>query len=112
LNLTSTNLDPPPGPAPVDEYAEAPVWLQRLFTFVYVLFCITLGLLLIRLPWSDSWFENGFLAQWPILLRVLHHGFVRGAVSGLGLIDIWVGVLEVIYYRDRRPAVQDRTPHE
>jgi hypothetical protein len=28
-------------------------------------------------------------------------GFVRGAVSGLGLLDIWLGVLEAVRYRDR-----------
>jgi hypothetical protein len=112
LNLTSTNLEPPPGPQPVEEYTQPPVWLQRLFTFVYVLFCLTLGLLLIRLPWSDAWFEDGFLARWPALLHLVRHGFVRGAVSGLGLIDIWVGILEIIYYREHRPAVQDKVSHE
>jgi hypothetical protein len=28
-------------------------------------------------------------------------GFVRGAVSGLGLLDIWLGVIEAVRYRDR-----------
>jgi hypothetical protein len=32
----------------------------------------------------------------------LRHGFVRGAVSGLGLVDVWLGILETINYRDRR----------
>jgi hypothetical protein len=50
-----------------------PVWLQRVFVVVYVLFCIELGLVLI----------------------------VRGAVSGLGLLDIWLGVVEAVRYRDR-----------
>lgn len=112
MNLTSTNLDPSHGPPPVGEYAEAPVWLQRLFTFVYVLFCLTLGLLLIRLPWSDAWFEDGLLNRWPTVLHLVHQGFVRGAVSGLGVIDIWVGIMEVIHYRDRRPMAQDKISHE
>jgi hypothetical protein len=112
LNLISTNLDPPPGPPPVEEYAEAPVWLQRLFIIVYVLFCLTLGLLLIRLPWSDLWFQDGILARWPSVRNLLHHGFIRGAVSGLGLIDIWVGVMEIINYHDRHPAPRDKVSHE
>jgi hypothetical protein len=104
LTLNSTNLDPPSGPPPVAEYAEPPLWLQRLFTFVYVLFCMTLGMTLVRLPWTEGWFEDGLVAGWPTVQHFLHQGFVRGAVSGLGLIDIWIGVLEVIHYRARRPA--------
>lgn len=77
--------------------------MQRLFVGVYVLFCATLGLTLIRLPWSEAWFENGFLNRWPELQHLLHAGFVRGAISGLGVIDIWLGVHEAIHYRDRRP---------
>jgi len=71
---------------------------------VYVLFCVTLGLTLIKLPWSEVWFENGFLNRWPQLQHLVHLGFVRGAVSGLGVIDIWLGVHEAIHYRERRPA--------
>lgn len=77
--------------------------MQRLFMGIYVLFCITLGLTIIRLPWSEAWFETGFLNRWPELQHLLHLGFVRGAISGLGVIDIWVGVREAIYYRERRP---------
>ena len=28
------------------------------------------------------------------------HGFVRGVVSGLGLVDIWMGVVEAVTYRE------------
>lgn len=77
--------------------------MQRMFVAVYVLFCVTLGLTLIKLPWSELWFETGFLVRWPELQHLLHSGFVRGAVSGLGVIDIWLGVHEAIHYREQRP---------
>jgi hypothetical protein len=106
LKLTSTNLDtqpPAPTPQPADDHAEMPVWLQRVFVVVYVLFCIELGLVLMILPWMTGyWFSSGWLAQWPELRRVLQSGFVRGAVSGLGLLDIWLGVMEAVRYRDRQ----------
>jgi hypothetical protein len=107
LKLTSTNFDsPPPAPAPQPaegQAAELPVWLQRVFAVVYVLFCIELGLVLMVLPWlTGYWFSNGWLSQWPELQRVVQSGFVRGAVSGLGLIDIWLGIMEAVNYRDRR----------
>ena len=94
----------PSGSQPVEEYADAPVWLQRLFVFTYVMFCMILGLWLLVLPWTENWFPGGLVSSWPALQRTLQHGFVRGAVSGMGLLDIWCGVLEVIQYHDRRPA--------
>jgi hypothetical protein len=100
--LTSTNLEnPPPSPDPVtDNSAEMPVWLQRVFVVVYVLFCIELGLVLIALPWTRFWFTYDWIS--PNLQHFLQHGFVRGAVSGLGLLDIWLGIVEAVRYRDRR----------
>ena len=101
MNLPSTNLESPP-PQPVEKEAELPVWLQRTFVVVYVLFCIELGLTLIVLPWTRFWFYEGTLDNWPAIRGLLHHGFIRGAISGLGLLDIWLGVMEAVVYRDRR----------
>lgn len=77
--------------------------MQRGFAIVYVLFCIELGLVLVALPWMTSyWFSGGLLERWPELQRMLQGGFARGAVSGLGLLDIWLGIMEAVRYRDRR----------
>ena len=103
MKLTSTNLETPQSGPADDNAADLPVWLQRVFVIVYVLFCIELGLVLMVLPWMTRyWFSGGMLEQWPELRRILQSGFVRGAISGLGLLDIWIGVLEAIRYRDRR----------
>ncbi|HEY1525971.1 MAG TPA: hypothetical protein VGH51_07010 [Candidatus Angelobacter sp.] len=79
-----------------------PVWLQRVFVVVYVLFCIELGLVLIVLPWTRFWFSDGWTEQWPAFQHWMQQGFIRGAVSGLGLLDIWLGVVEAVRYRDRK----------
>jgi hypothetical protein len=103
LKLTSTNFESPTG-HPVDEYAEAPIWLQRLFVATYVLFCMVLGIWLVALPWSGKWFDQGLVSNWPSLQNLLQQGFVKGAVTGLGLIDIWIGILEAVKYHDRLPV--------
>ena len=79
-----------------------PVWLQRVFLIVYVLFCIELGVALILLPWGPLWSNNNLLAYWPVVNRFLQHGFVRGAISGLGFLDVWLGISEAVRYRDHR----------
>jgi hypothetical protein len=81
----------------------APVWLQRISLCVLVLFCVYLGVLVMVLPWwTRMWDQNMFLAARPHLARVLHMGAVRGAISGLGLLDIWIGISEAVHYRETR----------
>ena len=81
----------------------APVWLQRLSLFVLVLFCVYLGVLVMVLPWwTRIWDRNEFILARPWLATVLHNGAVRGMISGLGLLDIWIGISEAVHYRDYR----------
>ena len=81
----------------------APVWLQRLSLFVLVLFCVYLGVLVMVLPWwTRIWDHNAFVQARPALAAVLHNGAVRGIISGLGLLDIWIGISEAVNYRDYR----------
>jgi hypothetical protein len=81
----------------------APVWLQRLSLFVLVLFCVYLGVLVMVLPWwTRIWDHNMFIQARPRLAAVLYNGAVRGMISGLGLLDIWIGISEAVHYRDYR----------
>jgi hypothetical protein len=83
--------------------AVAPIWLQRLSLFVLVLFCVYLGVLVMILPWwTRVWDQNLFIQSRPALAALLHTGAMRGLVSGLGLLDIWIGVSEAVHYRDHR----------
>ena len=97
---------PPPSgpgtPASADA-ALAPIWLQRLSLFVLVIFCIYLGAIVTALPWWTSvWDRNLFFLSHPRLWSVLRLGVVRGIISGLGLLDIWIGISEAIHYHDQR----------
>lgn len=102
MDQTSTNLETPPSPPPVQAEMPPPVWLQRVFMITYCLFCMVIGMALVTLPWAPNWFERGLVARWPALQAVLQSGFVKGAITGLGIIDIWIGVQEAIHYHDRR----------
>ena len=94
----------PPGTASPENADVAPVWLQRLSLFVLVLFCVYLGVLVAILPWwKRMWDQNLWIQSRPALAAILDNGAVRGLISGLGLLDIWIGVSEAIHYRDHRP---------
>jgi hypothetical protein len=62
---------------------------------VYVAFFLEVGLLLVVLPWSSFWERNYFAALWPPLQAVLENNFVRGAVTGLGLVNLIAGFAEL-----------------
>jgi len=86
-----------------DSFKSAPLWLQRISLFVLVLFCVYLGVLVMILPWwTRMWDQNLFIESRPALARILHLGGVRGAISGLGLLDIWIGISEAVHYRESR----------
>jgi len=88
-------------PVPETKRAAAPVWLQRISLLVLVLFCVYLGVLVMLLPWwTRVWDHNLFIQSHPALAAFLHNGAVRGVISGLGLLDIWIGVSEAVHYRD------------
>jgi hypothetical protein len=91
------------GPAHEPGKRTAPVWLQRLSLFVLVLFCVYLGVLVMVLPWwTRIWDRNEFILARPWLAAILRNGAVRGMISGLGLLDIWIGISEAVHYRDYR----------
>ncbi len=98
------NGSPHAGPVLVMPAVKQPkrphLWLQRLWLVVFVLFCLEVGIILTLLPWTRLWTDNSLLLSYPTLREFLMHGFVRGVVSGLGLIDIWMGVAEAVTYRE------------
>ena len=74
--------------------------LIRVLFFIYVLFCFEMGVFLFVLPWVSLWTKNYFVGQHPLVSAIAMNYFVRGAVSGLGLADIWLAVYE--FWRLRR----------
>ena len=94
---TGPRLVPPSTQGPSSKVA---VWIDRLGLVIRVVFYIELGMLLAVLPWTRLWTENSLLLAYPQLRDFLQMNFVRGAVTGIGLVDIWIGVWEAVQYRD------------
>lgn len=93
----SADSSQPPPPVPS---RSTPVWLQRLELFLRVVVRLYLGLLVLVLPWTRIWDENRFFNLVPHLAVFATHGVVRGVVSGLGLLNLWIALSEAIHYRE------------
>jgi len=81
-------------------YSGFDLWLHRLTILLFVFVCAVVGVLLVIVPWRPEWTDNRFLLTYPGLRSLVGSGFVRGLVSGLGLLDIWIGFWEAIHYRE------------
>ena len=66
--------------------------LRRL---LLVAFFLETGFLLCVLPWSAYWDRNYFGQFVPLLRDLMTNNFVRGGVSGLGLVNIAAGLGEL-----------------
>jgi hypothetical protein len=53
------------------------------------------GLVLLIVPWSMYWERNYFVQVLPMFEPLLTNYFVRGAVSGLGLVNLLAGFVEI-----------------
>lgn len=86
----------------------------KLTIVFFILICFEIGILLVILPWvqNPSWNENYLLVlaadkmHWPWLALAMKSGYARGAVTGLGLLNIMLGVWEIIYFRKTARAFQ------
>jgi hypothetical protein len=66
--------------------------LSRLLLVVYFL---EVGIVLIVVPWSVFWERNFFFSAVPGLASILQNNFVRGAVSGLGVVNLLAGFIDL-----------------
>jgi len=86
----------------------------KLTIVFFILICFEIGILLVILPWvpSPSWNENYLLVlaadkvHWPWLALAVKSGYVRGAVTGLGLLNILLGVWEIVNFKKTAQAFQ------
>jgi hypothetical protein len=80
--------------------------MNRLLRVVLLLVWLEVGLVLILVPWSEVWETNYFLYQYPSLGIFVKNPYLRGAISGLGLINVFLA-LEA--FRRRTSAVATHT---
>jgi hypothetical protein len=64
--------------------------MNRILRALTVVLLFEMGALLLYLPWSAFWEQNYFLNHYPWLMRVVLHPSLRGIVSGIGVLDIFV----------------------
>jgi len=92
-------------PAEVDHAQEQPPsqpqyrWYHKVRAVLFAIFCFELGVFLLVFPWLDLWELNFFATYSHTLQQIWMNPYFRGAVSGLGLVNILVSFVEIIGLR-------------
>jgi hypothetical protein len=63
---------------------------------VLVVFFLEVGLVLTLAPWSAYWDRNYFAETMPVVHALITNNYVRGAVTGLGLVNICAAVADLV----------------
>ena len=66
--------------------------MNRIVGAILVVVCCMMGAILFYLPWTGVWEQNYFLSHFPSLMPIVLHPSFRGAVSGLGILDIFLAI--------------------
>ena len=92
-----------PGTAAVGPHAQRiPRWLVRAELFLRVMLRIYIGLAVAYAPWSPIfWDQNPLFVQFPTLSIYAANGAVRGIISGIGLLNLWIAIRDAIRSRTR-----------
>ena len=94
------SLTPEPAPippsTPVSTIGTRSPRTPRLLRLCFALFAFEIGLFLTIFPWVDIWSLNFFSGWIPALENVWDEPFFRGAITGLGLVNIYVACAEVL----------------
>jgi hypothetical protein len=69
--------------------------VRVLSRLIFLAYFVEVGLVLLIVPWSPLWERNYFVQIWPAIESVTRSNLVRGAVSGLGIVNLWAAASEV-----------------
>ena len=75
--------------------------------FFFALYCLEAGLFFLVVPWTVIWTLNPLLHSNMAIGAVADNPFVRGFISGIGLLHLIIGVRDLVRMsRERRSRVQ------
>ncbi len=94
----------------------------KLSVIFYIILCLEIGLVLTLLPWIpqgtlglSDWGNNYFLLYaarktgMHALQAVIASGWIRGAVTGVGLLNIGIAFWEIFHFRQTVRALEQNS---
>ncbi|MGI8788704.1 MAG: hypothetical protein ACR2HG_13195 [Pyrinomonadaceae bacterium] len=93
--------------------------VAKLTVIFFIVLCLLLGVYLILLPWWSfgvigDWGDNYLLAfvsdkaNLPILRKTIASGWIRGAVTGLGILNLFLAFWEMAHFKKSVEMLEGR----
>jgi hypothetical protein len=97
--------------------------VERLTVIFFIILCLLLGAYLTLLPWVSigvlsDWGDNYLLvfltekSGMPIIQRAVASTWFRGAVTGLGVLNLVIAFWEIAHFHQSVMILQGRRPNE
>jgi hypothetical protein len=89
--------------------------VEKLTVIFFIVLCLLLGSYLILAPWDTlfgSWSDNYLLAfvsdksGLPVIQRTVSSNWFRGAVTGLGVVNIVIAIWEAVHFKQSVAMLQ------
>ena len=93
--------------------------VAKLTVIIFIVLCLQIGIALTLLPWVSfgilgDWGDNyllAFVAQkagLPILQKTIASGWVRGAVTGLGVLNLFIAFWEMAHFKQSVQMIEGK----
>jgi hypothetical protein len=73
----------------------------------FALYCLEAGLFFIVVPWTRLWSVNPLLQTSAMMSMLAGNPFVRGFVSGFGVIHLIIGIRDILAIANARRQESD-----
>jgi len=96
-DLATVEPSPETGRSELPPPQRIPRWLVRMELFLRVMLRMYIGLAICYAPWSHAfWDQNPIFLEFPAVGAIALNGAVRGLVSGLGLLNLWIAFQDAL----------------
>ena len=96
--------------------------VAKLTVVFFILLCFLLGLYLTLLPWFSlnmvaDWGDNYLLAfvaektGLPVIKTAVSSYWFRGAVTGLGILNLFIVIWEIVHFKESVARLEGRDPY-
>ncbi len=82
---------------PAQDTGTKALWRSRFVRICLALFTFEIGLFLVVFPWTDYWHFNYFEEVIPAFQGLWEEPSFRGALTGLGLVNLYIACLQAVH---------------
>jgi hypothetical protein len=73
--------------------------MSWFWNIIYIVYSLEVGAVLLSLPRLRFWENNYLLYVYPQIRPIVTNAYFKGAVIGLGIVNILIGIQEIVHFK-------------